>query len=115
MRLLSRRFGNEARSKWLLEVARFPHLVDGALSDYRRFTYAPGSLAAKTCRETLWVRLFAELGHQPHPLAPVLVVKNSVALRKTGYRSVYMDNFEAQQQHSRLLEDVPTSEPTLLA
>ena len=48
MRLLSRRFGNEARNKWLFEIARFPHLVDGALSDYRRFTHAPGSLATKT-------------------------------------------------------------------
>ena len=89
------------------EIARSPHLVDEALSDYRRLTYTPNYFAAKTSRRTLWERLTAQLGHQPYPLTPVLVEKTSAVLRKAGYRSAYLYTCAAG--------DVPISEPTLLA
>ena len=45
----------------------------------------------------------------------MLVEKVSAVLREAGYRSPCLYTCEAHQQHRRLFEDVPISEPTLLA
>ena len=81
------------------EIACSPPLADEAFSDYRQLTDTPGSLAAKTSRITLWKRQCAELGHQPYPLTPVLVVKIPAVLRKACYLYIC----EAQQQNWSLL------------
>ena len=57
--------------------------------------------------KTVWERLSVELGHQPYPLTFILVEKVSAISRKARYR--------AHQQHTKLPEDVPITNPTLLA
>ena len=74
------------------EIARSPHLVIDALSEYRRLTCTFGALTLKSPRKTLWEKLSAELGHPPYPLTPVLIEKVSAVLKKAGYRSAHLEH-----------------------
>ena len=84
------------------EIARCLRLVDEALTDYRRLTYTSGSLAAKSSRELDGNDVLLNW-----PPALSALEKVPSVLRNAGYRSAFMYICEAQQQHRRLLEDVP--------
>ena len=58
--------------------------------------------------KTVWERLSVELGHQPYPLTFILVEKVSAISRKARLSRHH-------QQHTKLPEDVPITNPTLLA
>ena len=97
------------------EIARSPHLVDEALSAYRRVTYTPGSQATKTLQETLVGTTVCRTGPSALSADARLRCENSAVLSKAGCRSAHLHSCVAQQRNRRLPNNVPISEPTLLA
>ena len=107
MRLLSQRFRNGARNKWLLRLhvrriwlMRLFLITD--VSSTHQIT-SPRRPPGEPCGNDL----LHDWAISPYPLTPVLVEKTSAVLRKAGYRSAYLYTCAAG--------DVPISEPTLLA
>ena len=104
MRLLSTRFGNEARSKWPLRSH------DHRIWLTRLFLHTDVSPTHQVhwprepSRKPLWERLSAELDRQPCPLTPVFVEIISAVLSKAGCRSAHLHSCVAQQRHRRLLK-----------